>query len=343
MIDKSQNTNKPNSVRSRADLRRLYAAQANSHLVETENFKIVRSKHNPRILDLKLSPKAIRKFFDSIISESNTDLHAPVAFISFERFALADKFIEVFGSKIDTRLLKVLRDWNAGALIIDASEANPSSEEIYLLSTAVAHCLNAPRCDDKGSHVIHFKMSDRQKDEHPLVNPYNPTPLHTDGNYYAGRTDWLLFAKAIEENVKGGESNLLHINDWKDYAKFREHPLAKHNFVFQGPGHGDSRRATVGNRNDIEEVRQAVFFTRDGNPSFRFTYQYVKPRNRTEARFLRLIAKSLRSHEAISKISLPPGKMYLINNNTWLHGRAPFEPNPKLKREAFRLIGEFPE
>ena len=39
--------------------------------------------------------------------------------------------------------------------------------------------------------------------------------LHTDGTYVKEVTDWLLMTKIEEKNVKGGETTMLHLDDWE--------------------------------------------------------------------------------------------------------------------------------
>ena len=39
--------------------------------------------------------------------------------------------------------------------------------------------------------------------------------LHTDGTYVKEVTDWLLMAKINEQNVEGGETAMLHLDDWE--------------------------------------------------------------------------------------------------------------------------------
>lgn len=59
--------------------------------------------------------------------------------------------------------------------------------------------------------------------------------LHTDGTYVMARTDWILMMKMEEHNALGGESRLLHLDDWEDLEKFANHTLASVPFVYQAP------------------------------------------------------------------------------------------------------------
>ena len=60
---------------------------------------------------------------------------------------------------------------------------------------------------------IHVKHSDSS--DSYLRKAYRNLDLHTDGTFVKEKTDWLLMTKMEEINVKGGESVLLHLDDWE--------------------------------------------------------------------------------------------------------------------------------
>ena len=39
----------------------------------------------------------------------------------------------------------------------------------------------------------------------------------------------------VEQNARGGESILLHLDDWKELDKYANHPLGNHKFPSSSP------------------------------------------------------------------------------------------------------------
>ena len=73
-------------------------------------------------------------------------------------------------------------------------------------------------------------MKDTDNSDSYLRQAYRLFTLHTDGTFVDEPTDWLLMMKMIEQNARGGESSLLHLDDWKELDKYANHPLANHKF-----------------------------------------------------------------------------------------------------------------
>ena len=59
--------------------------------------------------------------------------------------------------------------------------------------------------------------------------------LHTDGTYVKEKTDWLLMSKLEEENVDGGETVLLHLDDWEHLEELFNDEIGKQNFIWSSP------------------------------------------------------------------------------------------------------------
>ena len=53
--------------------------------------------------------------------------------------------------------------------------------------------------------------------------------LHTDGTYVKEKTDWLLMLKMEEENVQGGETAMLHLDDWEHLDSLTNDKVGKQN------------------------------------------------------------------------------------------------------------------
>ena len=59
--------------------------------------------------------------------------------------------------------------------------------------------------------------------------------LHTDGTYVKEVTDWLLMTKIEEQNVEGGETAMLHLDDWEHCEDLYNDPVGKQNFIWGSP------------------------------------------------------------------------------------------------------------
>lgn len=51
--------------------------------------------------------------------------------------------------------------------------------------------------------------------------------LHNDGTYVEEVTDYVLMMKIDEQSMEGGNSLLLHLDDWEHLESFFTHPLAR--------------------------------------------------------------------------------------------------------------------
>ena len=59
--------------------------------------------------------------------------------------------------------------------------------------------------------------------------------LHNDGTYVEEITDYVLMMKIDEQNIQGGNSLLLHLDDWEHLDLFFRHPLARRPMRFAAP------------------------------------------------------------------------------------------------------------
>src|SRR5271168_163314 len=82
--------------------------------------------------------------------------------------------------------------------------------------------------------------------------------------------------KFREENATGGGSRLLHIDDWEERDRFRQHPFAYRQFRYKAPG----------SKNVDEDVERPVFFESPFGLSISFIDQFVQPSSRAEATYL---------------------------------------------------------
>ena len=156
--------------------------------------------------------------------------------------------------------------------------------------------------------------------------------LHTDGTYVKEKTDWLLMSKLEEKNVEGGESVLLHLDDWEFLEQLSSDPVGNQNFTWGSPK----------SKNIDYKVEHPVF-TKDVNGLAQISYidQFPEPKNMEQGLFLQRLSDAL--EESKNKLALPlkPGSTIFSNNYFWLHGRKPFKKDINLSRELLRIRGIF--
>ena len=97
---------------------------------------------------------------------------------------------------------------------------------------------------------------------------------------------------------------------------------------------------TRGEPGSTWDERPLFFDTRFGL-SISFIDQFVQPRTRDEAMFLKALSASMEASSGTIETPLPIGELVVINNYFWLHGRAPFRKDPQLHRELMRQRGMF--
>jgi len=159
--------------------------------------------------------------------------------------------------------------------------------------------------------------------------------LHTDGTYVKEHTDWVIMQKILEVDVEGGESLLLHVDDWQNLDKFYNHELAKEDIQWSSPP----------SKNIGYKVFHPVFLEDHiaGEARMSFIDQFAEPLNIDQGLYLYEIGESLESETNTFGVGLCEGSMLIINNYCWLHGRDKFIAKKNLHRELLRQRGAFIE
>ena len=100
------------------------------------------------------------------------------------------------------------------------------------LSTAIAYLIGNPKHDAMaGKYYARFHVKLEDKSDSYLRKAYTNLDLHTDGTYVKEKTDWLIMTKMEEQNVSGGESVILHLDDWEHCEELSSDPIGKENFI----------------------------------------------------------------------------------------------------------------
>ena len=253
----------------------------------------------------------------------------------FSRFSLAKSVDDVFEGNLSKLLNKILKDRNTGTAIIEPDIKNSKFDKDFLvkLSTGLAYLVGLPNFDsmtDKYYARFYIKHSDSS--DSYLRKAYSNMDLHTDGTYVKEKTDWLLMTKMEETNVKGGESVLLHLDDWEHCDEFSSNPVGKQNFVWGSPK----------SKNVDYKVEHPVFSSdQNGKPTISYIDQFPEPKNMEQGLFLQKLSDALEESKNKVVFPLPPGSTVFSNNYFWLHGRKPFKKDVNLSRELLRIRGAF--
>ena len=155
---------------------------------------------------------------------------------------------------------------------------------------------------------------------------------HTDGTYVKEVTDWLLMTKIDEQNVEGGETAMLHLDDWEHCEDLYNDPIGKQNFIWGSPK----------SKNIDYKVEHPVFSSdADDKPTISYIDQFPEPKNMEQGNFLQRLSDGLEESKNKAITKLPVGSSIIANNYFWLHGRKPFKENEELSRELLRIRGSF--
>ncbi|VDA09549.1 Protein CsiD [Klebsiella pneumoniae] len=88
------------------------------------------------------------------------------------------------------------------------------------LATAVAHLIGRSNFDAmSGQYYARFVVKNVDNSD-SLRQPHRVMELHNDGTYVEEQTDYVLMMKIDEQNMQGGNSLLLHLDDWEHLDEF---------------------------------------------------------------------------------------------------------------------------
>jgi len=295
-------------------------------------YRVGTHPEHPRIKRIELDSQAVRQFREKV---KDVDLQR-IEYVPFIRFYVADQFRQVVGDEFVDLIRSTLTDRATGAFMVCLNDDVKSDklEDHVKLSTAVTHLIGTPNHDAmSGKFYATFSVKHTDESDTYLRKAYRNLEFHTDGAFVNEATDWLLMMKIKEVNAKGGESRLLHLDDWEDLDKFRRHPLATHKFKIT---YADRK-----SKNTQDVVYAPIFYQINNGTCIRFNDQATHPETVEEGLYLKNISDSMENSKGVRAIKLPEGHFVMINNHFWVHGREAFEPHPELYRELLRQRGSF--
>ena len=296
-----------------------------------DGFKIISHEKSKRILDIKIEDEILNKL---IFPFHKFDITA-LEYKPFTRFTLAKSLDDLTDNKLSELMNSTIRDRNIGCFIIGPKNLSSkiNSEFLVKLSTAVAYLIGNPNHDAMAEkYYARFFVKHEDKSDSYLRKAYTNMDLHTDGTYVKEVTDWLLMTKIEEQNVEGGETAMLHLDDWEHCDDLFSNSIGKENFIWGSPK----------SKNIEYKVEHPIFSTdNEGRPNISYIDQFPEPKNMEQGIFLQKLSDGLEESKNKIITKLPVGSTIVANNHFWLHGRKPFKENKKLSRELLRIRGAF--
>ena len=292
---------------------------------------IKENQNSKRIIDIRIEDEILDKL---IFPFNKFDITA-LEYKPFTRFTLAKSLDDLTSNKLSKLMNKIIRDRETGCFIIGPKNINSKVDHTFLvkLSTAIAHLIGIPNHDSMaGKYYARFIVKHEDKSDSYLRKAYTNMDLHTDGTYVKEVTDWLLMTKIDEKNVEGGETAMLHLDDWEHCEDLYSDPVGKQNFIWGSPK----------SKNIDYKVEHPVFSTdENGKPNISYIDQFPEPKNMDQGNFLQRLSDGLEESKNKTITKLPVGSAIVANNYFWLHGRKPFKENKDLSRELLRIRGSF--
>jgi len=296
-----------------------------------KGFEISEHEKSKRVINLKIEDEIL----DKLIFPFNKFNITALEYKPFTRFTIAKSLDDLTSNELGKLLNSTVRDRNTGCFIISPKKTSSKIDDNFLvkLSTAVAHLIGTPNHDSMaGKYYARFFVKDKDDSDSYLRKAYTNMDLHTDGTYVKQKTDWLLMTKIEEKNAEGGETTMLHLDDWEHCEDLFNDPAGKKNFTWGSPK----------SKNVDYKVEHPVFSAdKEGKAQISYIDQFPEPKNMEQGVFLQKLSDALEESKNKVILKLPVGSAIVANNYFWLHGRKPFKENKDLSRELLRIRGSF--
>jgi protein CsiD len=296
-----------------------------------DGFEISEHEKSKRVIDIRIEDEII----DKLIFPFNKFDVTALEYKPFTRFTIAKSLDDLTANKLSKLLNLIVRDRNTGCFIIGPKNISPKVNDNFLvkLSTSIAHLIGNPNYDAMaGKYYARFLVKHEDKSDSYLRKAYTNMDLHTDGTYVKEITDWLLMTKIEEQNAKGGETAMLHLDDWEHCEDLFNDTIGKQNFAWDSPK----------SKNVNYKIEHPIFSEdKKKRPQISYIDQFPEPKNMEQGLFLQKLSDGLEEskNKVITKLTV--GSSIIANNHFWLHGRKPFKENKDLFRELLRIRGSF--
>ena len=292
---------------------------------------ISKNEKSKRVINIKIEDEILEKL---IFPFNKFDITA-LEYKPFTRFTIAKSLDDLTHNELSQLMISIIKDRNTGCFIISPKSINSKINDIFLvkLSTAISHLIGKANHDSMtNKYYARFHIKHEDKSDTYLRKAYSNMDLHTDGTYVDENTDWLLMTKIEETNVLGGETVMLHLDDWEHCSDLFKDSTGKEEFIWGSPK----------SKNIEYKVKHPIFFSdKEGRANISYIDQFPEPQNMKQGLFLQKLSDSLEESKNKVTIKIPVGSTIVANNYFWLHGRKPFKENKDLSRELLRIRGIF--
>ena len=296
-----------------------------------DGFEVTEHEKSKRIINIEIENKVLEK----LVFPFNKFNITALEYKPFTRFTIAKSLDDLTDNKLSKLMNSIIRDRNLGCFIIGLKKISSKINDIFLvkLATAISHLIGNPNHDSMaGKYYARFHVKHEDKSDSYLRKAYTNMDLHTDGTYVKETTDWLLMTKIQEINAKGGETAMLHLDDWEHCDDLFNSAVGKQNFIWGSPK----------SKNIEYKVKHPIFSTdENGKPNISYIDQFPEPQNMEQGIFLQKLSDGLEESNNKVIIKLPVGSSIIANNHFWLHGRKAFKENEDLSRELLRIRGSY--
>jgi len=296
-----------------------------------KGFEISIHEKSKRIINIQIENEILEK----LIFPFNKFNITALEYKPFTRFTLAKSLDDLTFNKLSKLMNSIIRDRATGCFIIGPKNISSKIDDNFLvkLSTSIAHLIGNPNHDSMaGKYYARFFVKHEDKSDSYLRKAYMNMDLHTDGTYVKEVTDWLLMTKVEEKNVEGGETAMLHLDDWEHCGLLSEDPVGRQNFIWGSPK----------SKNIDYKVTHPIFSEdKQKRPQISYIDQFPEPKSMEQGLFLQKLSDSLEESKNKIITKLPVSSLIVANNHFWLHGRRPFIENKDLSRELLRIRGSF--
>ena len=269
-------------------------------LKDIEGFEISFHEKSKRIININIENQIIERL---IFPFKKFDITA-LEYKPFTRFTIAKSLNDIASGELGVFFNSILRYRNAGCFIIGPKKISTKIDQTFLvkLSTAITHLIGNPNHDAMAEkYYVRFHVKHEDDSDSYLRKAYINMDLHTDGTYVKEKTDWLLMSKLEEENVEGGETVLLHLDDWEHLNDLFNDEIGKQNFIWGSP---KSKKVDY-------KVEHPVFSEdKNGNPQISYIDQFPEPKNMEQGLFLQKLSDAL--EESKKKVQMEEKQLYFI-------------------------------
>ena len=296
-----------------------------------EGFEITKHEQSKRVINIKIENEILEKL---IFPFNKFDITA-LEYKPFTRFTIAKSLDDLTDNKLADLMNSIIRDRNSGCFIIGPKNLSSKINDIFLvkLSTAISYLMGSANHDSMaGKYYARFHVKHEDGSDSYLRKAYINMDLHTDGTYVREATDWLLMTKIEEKNAVGGETAILHLDDWEHCEGLFNDSIGKQDFLWGSP-----------TSKNIQYKAEHPIFSEDknGKPNISYIDQFPEPKNMEQGLYLQRLSDGLEESQNKVIVKLPVGSSIIANNHFWLHGRKPFKVNKDLSRELLRIRGSF--